>query len=631
MTRPYSNSQRGQQAGLISAEELRALRERLAEAEETLRAIRAGEVDGILVDDGVQPAMYTLRSASDPYRALVETMSEGALTVSPTGIIVYSNEVFARMVGLPRGRVTGARLSDFVPALPEAQSNLWLEGMSGREFKLQATDRAVDVYISTSQLTVDGEQLQCLIVTDLSRQQSRLRHEAIVQSSADAIYSVDTNFIVETWNSGAEQLFQYAAAEAIGRPLHELIVPADRIDEYERAKARVLAGNKIEMETARIAKHGQRIDASIKWTPIKSQTGWLLGIAVISRDISAQKRAERALAASEERLRYALSASNAGVWSWTVGTNEVIWSPENYELHGVDPAKGPPTYLTWEQVVHPDDVEPTNKLIRATVEGEFPEYRAEFRVRHPTKGLRWVLGIGNVERDASGKPIRMSGINIDITARKQIEQHTELLKQEVNHRAKNLLAVVQAMARQTAARSDPAAFAERFGDRLAGLAASHDLLLRSEWRGIDMRELARSQLAHFTSLTDGRVILEGPPLQLTPAGAQTIGMVFHELATNAIKYGALSNRKGVVRLTWELTGEGARMRLAMQWSERGGPPPSEPKHHGFGHTVMVTMPEQALDAKISLLYPSTGLIWEFSAPGDPLLARADPQLSPRLF
>jgi two-component sensor histidine kinase len=144
------------------------------------------------------------------------------------------------------------------------------------------------------------------------------------------------------------------------------------------------------------------------------------------------------------------------------------------------------------------------------------------------------------------------GVVRDVTERKRADQRAKLLIAEVNHRAKNLLAVVQAVARQTANKAEPRLFAKDFGERIAGLAASHDLLVRSEWQGVDIGDLARSQLVHFADLIGRRIHLEGPKVQITPAAAQALGMALHELATNAGKYGALSNAEGSVRVAWSI-------------------------------------------------------------------------------
>ena len=361
----------------------------------------------------------------------------------------------------------------------------------------------------------------------------------------------------------------------------------------------------------------ERADGSVQWVkwecrPWFTDNGGVGGLLIAAEDVTEGRRTEEALRESEERLRFALTASRAGVWTWMIETGDVVWSPQNFELYGLDPAQGPPTLDAWERLLHPDDVATTNEAIKATVEGRVAEFRTEFRVVHPSGEEHWLLGVGNVERGSNGKPLRLTGLNLDITARKRAEELADAVKNEVNHRAKNMLAVVQAVARQSAAHAEPSEFAGRFGERLSGLAASHDLLVRSDWRGVEIGDLVRSQLAHLADSFGARITFEGSALQVTAAAAQAIGMALHELATNAGKHGALSGPAGSVRIEWELAGEGAQKQFAMRWSELNGPPCAPPQRRGFGHTVIVDMAEHALDAQVSLTYPASGLVWRLS-------------------
>ncbi len=146
---------------------------------------------------------------------------------------------------------------------------------------------------------------------------------------------------------------------------------------------------------------------------------------------------------------------------------------------------------------------------------------------------------------------------LDITERKHQEERIKLLLGEVNHRAKNMLAVVQSVARQTAAAS-PQDFLERFSERVQALAASQDLLVEAEWRGVRLTELIRKQLAHFKGLIGSRIELRGPSLLLSASAAQTLGMAIHELATNAGKYGALSVSEGRIAIGWGATAQAAK-------------------------------------------------------------------------
>ena len=201
----------------------------------------------------------------------------------------------------------------------------------------------------------------------------------------------------------------------------------------------------------------------------------------------------------------------------------------------------------------------------------------------------------------------------DLSERKRHEQQIHYLMGEVNHRAKNLLAVVQAIAAQTARAGDPASFTSRLAERIQGLAAGHDLLVRNQWEGVGVAELARAQLAHFADMFDTRVLFDGPPLRLRPGAAQGIGMALHEMATNAAKYGALSNPDGRVRISWGKVSE-PEPHFVMQWIEEGGPKVAPPGHEGFGNRVIKRMAEAAVDGTVRIEYRSTGFLWTLSAP-----------------
>ncbi|MCC7251009.1 HWE histidine kinase domain-containing protein [Hyphomicrobium sp.] len=197
--------------------------------------------------------------------------------------------------------------------------------------------------------------------------------------------------------------------------------------------------------------------------------------------------------------------------------------------------------------------------------------------------------------------------------REQAEQQILLLMREVNHRSKNMLAVVQAIARQMPA-NDPKQFVRQFSDRIVGLAASQDLLIESNWQGVRVSDLVRSQLALFRELIGTRIEISGPPVRLQPPAAQAIGMALHELATNASKYGALAGAEGKVRVSWRMQGSGEDREFVLVWAEEGGPPVKPPERRGFGYTIMVAMVEKSLDATVTIDYAQSGLVWKVVAP-----------------
>jgi PAS domain S-box-containing protein len=222
------------------------------------------------------------------------------------------------------------------------------------------------------------------------------------------------------------------------------------------------------------------------------------------------------------------------------------------------------------------------------------------------------------ERDAEGNIIGVVVVVFDITERKRAEEHVRLLLNEVNHRSKNMLSVVLAIAQQTTA-PNPQEFVQRFSNRVQALAASHDLLVKNQWQSIGVADLVRAQLAHFADLIGRRILLDGSPLHLSVAGAQSIGMVMHELATNAAKHGALSNQDGRVEIAWQVKKGAAGEQFMMSWIERDGPPVAAPAHRGFGSTVVKSMAELSLDGEIQFDFPPTGLIWRLACPATKII------------
>jgi two-component sensor histidine kinase len=213
----------------------------------------------------------------------------------------------------------------------------------------------------------------------------------------------------------------------------------------------------------------------------------------------------------------------------------------------------------------------------------------------------------------------------DISERRKREAQVQLLLREVNHRAKNMLSLVQAVARQTLA-ANPNDFMVRFSERIQALAASQDLLVKNAWKGVDLGELARSQLAHFSGLIDNRIEVAGEPIVISSSAAQSIGMALHELATNAGEYGALSNGSGRVRIDWKISPRDDRFTL--RWCETGGPAVEPPSRKGFGSIVIAKLIEANLKGKVDLDFSIDGFRWkiecDMSAICDGLSSTAKP-------
>jgi two-component sensor histidine kinase len=231
--------------------------------------------------------------------------------------------------------------------------------------------------------------------------------------------------------------------------------------------------------------------------------------------------------------------------------------------------------------------------------------RLSFYIDHPAE----VVGVLLFVLVALSNVMLVTGLRFAVERYKEREEKERLLMREVNHRAKNLLSVVDAIAHRTAAQN-PEDFAERFSERIQALSANHDLLVRNEWKGVEIKDLVHAQLAHFADLVGSRIVVDGPRLRLKAAGAQAVGLALHELATNAGKYGALSTDKGRVDVFWATDGDA----LTMSWTERDGPPVSTPQRRGFGTIVIEAMAARSVNGEVQLDYAPSGLIWRLTCP-----------------
>ncbi|MBX6424485.1 MAG: PAS domain-containing protein [Variibacter sp.] len=211
-------------------------------------------------------------------------------------------------------------------------------------------------------------------------------------------------------------------------------------------------------------------------------------------------------------------------------------------------------------------------------------------------------------RNVRGDIVGLTGAAVDITQRKEGEAHLRLLMREITHRSKNLLAVIQAMARQTARHAGSIdAFLEQFGARLQALATSHDLLVMESWHGASLHDLVRSQLGHHLDRHGSQISFEGPPILLKPEAAQSLGLALYELASNAAKYGALSTPTGQVSIVWRRLPASEGSGIELVWQESGGPPVVPPSRRGFGTLVIERHLAKSLDAEVEFTFPPSGV------------------------
>src|SRR4051812_42176249 len=294
---------------------------------------------------------------------------------------------------------------------------------------------------------------------------------------------------------------------------------------------------------------------------------------------------------SEQRRSLALSAGDMGSWDWDIATGKIVWDEGQHAIYGVTPGKFAVTPEHFKVLIHPDDWAQLQSGMNTLLEHGEP-HRGEFRVRRPDGEVRWCASTAAGTRDSSGKVVRVSGVTMDITERKEAEERQALLAREVDHRAKNAMAIVQSIVRLTKAKGieDYAAVIE---GRIKALSRAHAILSDSRWQGADLAKLVDDELAPYRSGHAERIRVAGPNVLLDPTTAQTLALALHELATNAAKYGALSQAAGELDLTWDIQ-PGA---ILVNWRETGGPATRAPHKTGFGTRIITSSVERQLGGK----------------------------------
>ncbi len=317
-------------------------------------------------------------------------------------------------------------------------------------------------------------------------------------------------------------------------------------------------------------------------------------------------RLDAILRESEERFR--ALADNIAAMCWIADAEgKVFWRNRRWhDYFGVKPEE----IDAWDfRAAHDPEILPEvlQRVDASLASGE------PFEMEFPLKGADGVFRpfLTRIEplRDARGRVWRWFGANTDISEQHRYQQHLKLMIEELNHRVKNTLAIVMAVARQTFRSEEPSAAQRAFEGRLQALAAAHNILSQTKWEPTDLRDVAREALKAVRS---GRISLSGPPVLLSPKQAVTLAMALNELATNAAKYGPLSAPNGRIDFSWEAAGAPARLKL--RWSESGGPPVLKPKRRGFGSTMLEAALAAEFGGEARLDFRREGLVFEFDAP-----------------
>lgn len=495
--------------------------------------------------------------------------------------------------------------------------------------------RRAAIAVTEGLLAVESAQRALLITQDTPEREAMQRATALLDQLLAPLPGSEGEALREAVRIAEARLQE--AARTPGPPAAALRSPATRtaMEHAQQAAARMVAAANLALD--RIALRQRHLGTQV----VVAIVACLLGAAALAllllrdtrrhvhhlvqrearlHDLSAtldQRVAERTRALTEVNLRFEIALSATGV---TVALQDralrFTWISKGEYGHTAEEMVG----HTDEQVNPDPSMASVTALKRGVVESGEPA-RREVRVVH-AGNERWLDLSVQPMRSDTGAIVGIIAAAIDVTHYKEQETRIRLLMREVTHRSLNLLAVIEAITRQTASNATSVAdFQRRFSSRLQSLAGSHDLLVQEDWSGASLRALVRSQLGHFADITDSQTEITGPPLHLQPDAAQHIGMALHELAANAARYGALSVPGGRVVIAWRLvpgslapgTGEGGE-KVELTWQEVGGPAVAPPTRRGFGRLVIERTVARGVQGEVKAEYLPEGLRWTLTFP-----------------
>jgi PAS domain S-box-containing protein len=334
-----------------------------------------------------------------------------------------------------------------------------------------------------------------------------------------------------------------------------------------------------------------RPDGQVRWISASGgaiydeATGEPVRILGNNIDITKRKLAEQALAERNAQFGLARKAARVGTYAYDTSSATVQLSEASAAIFGLPPSATEITADNLRSRVHPDDVRRLDAERRRAFRERQAELSSEFSIVRPGGELRWIEARSMISY-AGERACRVIGVFIDVTERRQAEDHKSLLIAELDHRVKNILACVAAVAEQTRDTTNSMdEFVKVLEGRIQSLGKTHSILSRNRWQGVCITELVRGELA--PCMKDGNTQIDGPDVELAAKAAQSLSMVLHELATNAAKHGAWSNRHGRVSVCWQKHFDGeATSKLVLDWREEGGPPVIVTNYVGYGTSVI---------------------------------------------
>ena len=600
--------------------------------------------------EGSVVEIFDLGGETGAARALRESERRLRLATEATGIGIWDvNAVTGRrqwsaefkdILGLPHDTEAS---SDLFVSLVHPDDRGWLDDLYRHkyaspgdpnytaDFRIFRQSDGTERWVSTTgRITFDADGRPLRGVGTLRDIHERHRSEAAVRESEErlrvalvagrmGLWRYDLSTGQQEWDATQYQILGLdPSAPASRQAFLSLLLPEDLPN--------------VEIDLSRLPPPGTFLDSEFRIRRPDGTIRWLTAHALVrydpagrpaemigvNRDITDQKEAAQDLAHSEERLRLAIEANDVGTWDFDMVSGKHTWSAEFRRMWGL-PEDGDDDPELLRPLVNPED---WGAAQTAWAEASDPNagtgrVALEFEIHRADTGeRRWCSFAGQVFFDAQRtRPVRAVGIALDITARKEIEDRQRRLLRELHHRVNNNLAVIQAILSQTARGKLAQNAFERIQARIMCLARVHDILNRSEWGEVAISRLLTSEI-DLIEANSPRVTMTGDPVLLDSTAAVTLGLVIHELTTNAAIHGAMSLPEGRIEISWKMS-EDPKRRIDITWNERFPRSGRPPRREGFGFRVIRSSVATSIDGKAEVDFTSEGVRWQLGFPVQP--------------